>query len=54
MIQKERKGRAVQDVSVIGSVDRIMKGIGVSMEVKKELRDSKVLPSLTYASEISY
>ncbi len=37
--------------SVIGSLARVMKGKNVSMEVKKGLRNSILLPGLTYGSE---
>lgn len=36
---------------VIGSLNKIVKGRGVRMEVKEGLRDSIVLPIQTYAAE---
>ena len=50
-MEGEIRERAVQGRRVIGSLGRIMKGRSVSMEVKKGLRDSIVIPTLTYASE---
>ena len=50
-MEGEIKERAVRGRQVIGSLGRIMKGRNVSMEVKKGLRDSIVLPTLTYGSE---
>ena len=47
----ETRERAIQGRKVIGSLERVMKGRTVSMEIKKELRDTVVLPTLTYASE---
>ncbi len=37
--------------SVIGSLSRVMKGRSVSMEVKRDLRNSILLPTLTYGSK---
>ncbi len=37
--------------SVIGSLARVMRGRNVSMEVKKGLRNSVLLPTLIYGSE---
>ena len=43
--------RVVKGRNVIGSLARIMKGRSVSMDVKRGLRNSIVLPTLTYGSE---
>ncbi len=37
--------------SIIGSLARVMRGRNVSMEVKRGLRNSLLLPTLTYGSE---
>ena len=47
----EIRARAVKGRSAIGALDRIMKGRNVSMEVKRGLRNSILLPTLTYGSE---
>ncbi len=47
----EVRERAVKDLSVTGSLARVMKGRSVSMEVKRGLRNSILLPTLTYGSE---
>ena len=47
----EIRARAVKGRSAIGALDRIMKGRNVSMEVKRGLRNSIILPTLTYGSE---
>ncbi len=36
---------------MVGSLGRIMKGRSVSMEVKRDLRNAVIVPTLTYASE---
>ncbi len=43
--------RAVKGRSVIGSLARVMKERNVSTEVKRSLRNSILLPTLTYGSE---
>ncbi len=48
---KEVRERTVKGRSVIGSLGRVMKGRNVSMEVKRGLRNSVLLPTLTYGSE---
>ncbi len=50
-MEGEVRERAVKDRSVIGSQARIMKGRSVSMEVKRGIRNSILLPSLAYGSE---
>ncbi len=47
----ETRERALQGRKVVGSLGRIMKGRSVSMEVKRDLRDTVIVPTLTYASE---
>jgi len=47
----EIRERAVQGRRVIGSLGRIMKGRNVSMDIKKGLRNSIVIPTITYAAE---
>ncbi len=37
--------------SVVGSLTGVMKGRNVSMDVKRDLRNSILLPTLTYGSE---
>ncbi len=37
--------------SVVGSLTEVMKGRNVSMDVKRGLRNSILLPTLTYGSE---
>ncbi len=36
---------------MVGSLGRIMNGRSVSMEVKRDLRNTVIVPTLTYASE---
>ncbi len=48
---EEVKGRVVKGRSVTGSLARVMKGRNVSMEVKRSLRNSILLPTMTYGSE---
>ncbi|KAK3893665.1 hypothetical protein Pcinc_002527 [Petrolisthes cinctipes] len=50
-MEGEIRERAVKGRQVIGSLGRIMKGRSVSMEVKRGLRNSIILSTLTYASE---
>ena len=47
-MEGEIRERAVKGRSVIGSLARVMKGRKVSMEVKRGLRNSILLPTLTY------
>ncbi len=46
MRDRTEKGR-----QVMGALERVMKGRNVSMEVKKGMRNSVILPTLSYASE---
>ncbi len=43
--------RALQGRRVVGSLGRIMNGRSVSMEVKRDLRNTIIVPTLIYASE---
>ncbi len=47
----ETRERALQGRKAVGSLGRIMKGRSVSMEVKRDLRNTVKVPTLTYASE---
>ncbi len=47
----ETRERALQKRKVVGSLGRIMKGRSVSMEVKRDLRNTVIVPIVTYASE---
>lgn len=49
----ETNTRAVKGRSAIGALGRNMRGRSVSMEVKRGLRNSILLPTLTYGSEAS-
>ncbi len=48
---EEVRERAVKGRSIIGSPARVVKGRSVSMEVKRGLRNSVLLPTLMYGSE---
>ncbi len=47
----ETRERALQERKVLGSLGRIMNGRSVSIEVKRVLRSTVIVPTLTYASE---
>ncbi len=47
----EIRERALQGRRVAGSLGQIMNGRNVSMEVKRDLRNTIIVPTLTYASE---
>ncbi len=47
----ETRERALQGRKVVGSLGRIMNGRSVSMEVKRDLRITVIIRTLTYASE---
>ncbi len=47
----EIKERTLQGRRVVGSLGRIMNGRRVSMEVKRDLRNTIIVPTITYASE---
>ena len=49
----EKLGRvSIQGRRVIKELESVLKGRIVSLEVKKELRDSVLLPTVTYGSEM--
>ena len=48
---KEKRERAVKGKCDIGSLARVMRGRNIYTEVRKELRNSILLPTLTYRSE---
>ena len=50
-MDEEIRERVVKGRQAMGTLNAIMKNRRVSMEVKKGLRDSIVLPTLTYGSE---
>ncbi len=47
----ETRERALQGRKVVGSLESIMNGRSVSMEVNKDLRITLLVPTLTYASK---
>ncbi len=47
----ETRERALQERKVVGSLGRIMNGRSVSMEVKRNLRNTVIVPTLTYTSK---
>ncbi len=47
----ERKERALQDRTAIGSLEHIMNGRSVNMEARRDLRNSVIVPMLTYAGK---
>ncbi len=47
----ETRERALQGRKVLGSLGCIMNGKSVSMEVKRDLRNTVIVPTLTYASK---
>ncbi len=47
----ETRETALQGRKVVGSLGPIMKGRSVSMEVKRDLRNTVIVQTLTYASE---
>ncbi len=49
--ERGTRERALQGRKVAGSLGRIMNGRSVSMEVKRDLRNTVIVPTLTYASE---
>ncbi len=50
-MEGEIRARMVKGRSVVGLLSGVMKGRNVSMDVKRSLRNSIVLPTLTYGSE---
>ncbi len=47
----ETRERALQGRKVVGSLGHTLNGRSVSMEVKRDLRNTVIVPTLTYASE---
>ncbi len=47
----ESKERALHERKVVGSLGHTMNGRSVSMEVKRDLRNTVIVPTLTYTSE---
>ncbi len=50
-MEGEVSERAVKGGRVVGSLARVKRGRNVSMEVKRGLRNSILLPTLTYGSK---
>ncbi len=50
-MEGEIQERTVKGRQVMGALERVMKGRNVSMEVKRGIRNSVNLPTLSYASE---
>ncbi len=50
-MEREIRERALQGRRVAGSLGGIMNDRSVSMEVKRDLRNTIIVPTLTYASE---
>ncbi len=50
-MEGERWERTVKGKQVMGTLERVMKGRNVSMAVKKGIRNSVILPTMSYASE---
>ncbi len=50
-MEGEIRERTVKGRQVNGALERVMKGRNVNMEVKQGLRNSILLPTLTYGSE---
>ncbi len=51
VVRRDIRKRALQGRRVAGSLGRIMNGRSVSMEVKRDLRSTIIVPTFTYASE---
>ncbi len=47
----ETRERVLQGRKVVGSLSRMMNGRSVGMEVKRDLRNTVIVPTLTYSSE---
>ncbi len=50
-MEGEIRERTVKGRQVMGAVEKVMKGRNVSMAVKRGIRNSVILPTLSYASE---
>ncbi len=51
VMEGEIREQVMKGISVVGSLAVVMKGRNVSMDVKRGLRNSILLPTLTYGSE---
>ncbi len=50
-MEGEIRERVMKGRSVVGSLAEVMRGRSISMDVKRGLRNSILLPTLTYGSE---
>ncbi len=50
-MEGEIRERTVKGRQVMGDLERVMKGRNVSMEVKRDIRNSIILPTMSYTSE---
>ncbi len=50
-MEGEIRERTSKSRQVMGSLERVMKGRNVNMEVKKSFRNSVIIPTLSYALE---
>ncbi len=50
-MEGEIRERTVKGRQVMGVMERVMKGRNVSMAVKQGIRNSVILPTLSYTSE---
>ncbi len=50
-MEGEIRGRTVKGRQVMGALERVMKERNVSMEAKRGIRNSIILPALSYTSE---
>ncbi len=50
-MEGEIKERTIKGRQVMGAMERVMKGRNVSIEIKRGIRNSIILPTLSYASE---
>ncbi len=50
-MEGEIRERTVKGRQVMGALERVMKGRNLSMELKKGIRNSVILPTLSYTSE---
>ncbi len=51
-MEGEIRERTVKGRQVMGGLERVMKGRNVSREVKKGIRNSVILPTVSYASDV--
>ncbi len=50
-MEGEIRDRGVKDRQVMGALERVVKGRNVRMAVKRRIRNSVILPTLSYTSE---